>query len=224
MSELDMLICFPYAGGGVCSFELIKKHVSNRMKVISLSYSINAQSESEQSITSFNALLGNLKKQLNEFEGKITLFGHSMGAIVAYELALLCADQLNIQKLVVSACKPPELLVNSKIFSSNNDRLFEKIVCLGGLPQVISSNPIRLKNMKYKLLHDLQMISNYKRNNYPRINCAIHALSASDDFLASENDMKLWKNYTNKEFRETTFDGDHFYFRNKSKEVAKFIS
>ncbi|PHM64144.1 putative thioesterase TesA [Xenorhabdus stockiae] len=122
----------------------------------------------------------------------------------------------------MSAYKPPELLVKSTIFNSK-DNIFEKITCLGGLPQIVSNDPVRLKKVRNKIIRDLGVLIHYARMSYPKVNCEIYALSAKDDLLASENEMKLWCNYTNKGFRKILFDGDHFYFRDKSKEVAKLI-
>ncbi|MBD2801582.1 thioesterase [Xenorhabdus sp. M] len=224
ISEQNVLVCFPYAGGNKISFDIVKKHLSKGVRIIPMSYS---SSElllvSKNSSTFFKALLENLEIQLKELEGKIIFFGHSIGAIIAYELAILCGNRLNIHKLVVSACKPPELLVKSTIFSSG-DNAFENIARLGGLPTVVLNNSTRLKKEKYKIISDLRILIHYERVIYPRVNCEIHALSAKKYFLAYEDDMKLWINYTNKKFRENTFDGDHFYFREKSKEVAKIIS
>ncbi|CDH01951.1 thioesterase II family protein [Xenorhabdus bovienii] len=222
MNEQNILVCFPYAGGSASSFDIFKKHLSKRVRIISMSYLASEFSVSKNSTTFFRVLLENLKNQLKGLEGKIIFFGHSIGAIIAYELAIMGCNYLNIQRLVVSACKPPELLIKSTIFNSE-DNAFEKIAYLGGLPQIISSNPIRLKKVKHKVIRDLRILVHYARMIYPKVNCEIHALSARDDFLASENEMKLWSNYTNKGFRKSTFDGDHFYFRDKSKEVAKLL-
>ncbi|WP_237388382.1 thioesterase II family protein [Xenorhabdus sp. Sc-CR9] len=204
MSKQNVLVCFPYAGGNKSSFDIVKKHLSKGVRIIPMNYS----SSELKLYHFFKALLENLEIQLKELEGKITFFGHSIGAIIAYELAILCGNRLNIHKLVVSACKPPELLVKSTIFSSG-DNAFENIVRLGGLPTVVLNNPTRLKKEKYKIINDLRILSHYERVIYPRVNCEIHALSAKKDFLASEDDMKLWINYTNKKFRENTFATNH---------------
>jgi surfactin synthase thioesterase subunit len=227
MNEHNVLVCFPFAGGNNNSFDVIKENLTKEVKVISVSYSNNESLYPlECSDFSFSKLLKNLKKQLLDIktEGEITFFGHSMGAIVAYELAILCANQLNVHKLVVSACKPPELLIKSTLFNSKsvNDAI-EIIANLGGLSKVDSSSPNILKQAKFKLIKDLQILSHYTRSIYPKINCEIHALSARDDSLVSKTDMKYWSNYTNKKFRENTFDGDHFYFRENPQEVAKVI-
>ncbi|WP_152669833.1 MULTISPECIES: thioesterase II family protein [Xenorhabdus] len=214
MNEQNALVFFPYAGGSASSFEILKKHLSEEVRIISMSYSVSEFSVSKNSTDFFSVLLENLKNQLKAFEGKLTFFGHSIGAIIAYELAILGCNHLNIQRLIVSACKPPELLVNSKIFNSE-DNAFEKITLLGGLPQMVSSDPIRLKKVKHKVTRDLRVLIYYARMTYPKVNCETHALSARDDFLASENEMKIWSNYTNKGFRKSTFDGNHFYFRDK---------
>lgn len=225
MSKENVIVCFPYAGGGKSSFDILKKHFTYDARVLSLTYSGKKNDiELAKSPYCFNRMLEGLKSQLNSIEAPITFFGHSMGAIVAYEMAVILSNQLNIKKLVVSACKPPELLVNSKIFSTGADNGFNNIVELGGIPQVIAESPSRLKEAKSKLANDLKLLGNYKRDDYPKINCAIHALAATDDSLASDKEMLNWKNYTLNEFKTTTFKGDHFYFRNKSKEVACFIS
>ncbi|MFT2791324.1 thioesterase II family protein [Serratia sp. T13T92] len=225
MSNKNVIICFPYAGGGKSSFDILKKHLSCGAKVLSLTYSgRESESDSAKSASCFNRMLEELKSQLSHIDAPITFFGHSMGAIVAYELTVILSNQLNIRKLVVSACKPPKLFVNSRVFSEHSDDGFRKIVDLGGIPQIIAGNPTRLKEAKSRLANDLRLLANYKRQNYPKIHCAIHALAATDDSLASENEMLSWKNYTLNEFKSTTFKGDHFYFRNKSKEVAHLIS
>ncbi|MBD2812221.1 hypothetical protein ID853_15340 [Xenorhabdus sp. Vera] len=72
MSEQNVLVCFPYAGGNKSSFDIVKKPLSKGVTIISMSYS---SSElllvSKNSTTFFKALLENLKIQFKELEGKI---------------------------------------------------------------------------------------------------------------------------------------------------------
>ncbi|WP_187776103.1 thioesterase II family protein [Salinicola corii] len=225
MSSENVIVCFPYAGGGKTSFEILNKHLPHSVRMFSLTYSgRDSKSDPEKTTSHFNRTLEELKSQLSNIDEPITFFGHSMGAIIGYELALMLSNQLNIRKLVVSACKPPELIVSLRIFSADSDNGFRKVVDLGGIPQVIARNPARLKEAKSKLANDLRLLSNYRRGSYPKVRCAIHALVATDDSLASEKEMLKWEDYTLNEFKLTTLKGGHFYFRDNSKEVARFIS
>ncbi|WP_340614507.1 thioesterase domain-containing protein [Xenorhabdus thailandensis] len=106
MNERNILVFFPYAGGSASSFDILKKHLSEEVRIISMSYSVSEFSVSKNFTDFFSVLLENLKNQLKEFEGKLIFFGHSIGAIIAYELAVLGCNYINIQKLIVSACKP----------------------------------------------------------------------------------------------------------------------
>ncbi|PHM64143.1 hypothetical protein Xsto_03251 [Xenorhabdus stockiae] len=62
MSEQDILVFFPYAGGSSSSFDILKKHLSEEVEIISMNYSVSDSSLSRKPMTFFCVLLEYLKK------------------------------------------------------------------------------------------------------------------------------------------------------------------
>ncbi|MCT6795040.1 hypothetical protein KJY74_24720 [Klebsiella pneumoniae subsp. pneumoniae] len=222
----DVLVCFPYAGGNHHSYDLLKRHMPPNVTVITLTYA-NCSPEltcrKHGKNNAFKSLLDHLNNSLSTLRGNITLFGHSMGALVAYEFALQCSEKINVGKLIVSGCLPPDLLVEKIISNGESDKILDNIIQRGGIPESIKNDPKRMCVIKSKLMHDVEILSSYRRSCYPKLNFSIHALSGNSDQLAPANEMRYWEDHTHCDFKINIFDGGHFYYRNNLKTIASLM-
>lgn len=224
MSNIDVLVFFPYAGGGKNAYDLIIKHCQGDIQTISLSAHSAPFPSGIDEIKNFSLLAENFKKQLLSLKGRIAFFGHSMGAILAYEVALRCSFKINLVKFIVSACITPDNISQSGIFSGQGEEILNRVVSLGGVPRLITSEPLRFHSVKNRLSQDLTLLARYRRESYPKLDCAIDACSAREDRLAPQHEMHNWKNFTTNVFSLNNFEGDHFYFRQSGRELASLIN
>ena len=141
------LICFHHVGGNGNSFRFLVEYAKlNGIKLYLASLPGRNGRNSSSLITNVNEIVrgfaDNIKELAEELKASpyTVVFGHSLGAIVAFELACLSDLGVSFPKLILSAAKSPEELsiINQKLNSAtylyrkDDAFLMEYIVSIGG--------------------------------------------------------------------------------------------
>jgi medium-chain acyl-[acyl-carrier-protein] hydrolase len=142
-------------------------------------------------------------------------FGHSVGALIAYEAArrLRAPDGQGALHLFVSsrnapslpAADPPPARVRS------DDDLLVIFNRFGGTPAAVLQRPELLAALLPILRADLTLADGYVFEPGDRIACPVTAFGGADDRTYS-NALDSWSNVTREKFRTCIFPGRHFYF------------
>lgn len=142
------------------------------------------------------------------------LFGHSMGALIAFETA---------RRLEASGEPPLQLLVAGRRAPSCPDR-FAKIAHLrsaefvdavqrryGGIPEAILADPELLGLLIRPLQADLAMLDAYRHDAAPRLSCPITCYAGRDDAQTTDEEIASWGSETTGPFATHWFSGGHFF-------------
>ena len=117
------LITFPCAGGNANNFNKIIKNLD--CKIYSMEYSGHWTRYEERMYASMEDCIESLYSEIEEIVTEtddIFLLGHSMGPIVAYEIAVRLLDHgFSVKALFLLACMPPDEIDYQKITFENND-------------------------------------------------------------------------------------------------------
>lgn len=70
---------------------------------------------------------------------------------------------------------------------------------------------------------NFEMDEVYYTQNAVCLNCPILAIGGSLDAEADEEDISLWREYTNNRFEYKIFEGGHFFIKQSEKEVMHFV-
>lgn len=143
------------------------------------------------------------------------LFGHSMGALLAFEVArwLHAAGGPLPAHLVVSACQAPHLPRWRPARHTLDDvELRRWLDECGGLPPEVGADPQLLDLLLPTLRADLRACETHRYRPGPPVPCPITALAGVDDPLVSPADMAAWREHTTAEFALRTLPGGHFYY------------
>jgi medium-chain acyl-[acyl-carrier-protein] hydrolase len=150
-------------------------------------------------------------------------FGHSVGALVAYEAArrLRAPDGQGALHLFVSsrsapslpAADPPAARVRS------DDDLLVILNRFGGTPAAVLQRPELLAALLPVLRADLTLADGYVFEPRDRIACPVTAFGGADDRTYS-NALDSWSNVTREKFRTCIFPGGHFYFSSAADALA----
>lgn len=150
------------------------------------------------------------------------LFGHSMGAILAFEAArqLRRISSALPAVLIVSGRCAPQLRPNIPLISHLDDaRLVHRAAELfGGIPQEVLENQELIELMARVLKADMTLIEQYNYAAEPPLECPIVAYGGDRDPWASESEVEAWREQTQRAFMRELFPGGHFYLREEGNE------
>lgn len=219
------LYIFPHAGGSA-DFYVPFARAFSAVKCVAVQYPGKRAGKDLSQYVGINDLADRLSKMLKPDDspgGQIAFFGHSMGSLLAFELAQRFERAGNpIAALVVSASPAPGLLRRVAPVQGSDHQL------LALVSQVTGVNPEFLNNEQFAAtilptLRGLKAVAAYESPPEAKVSCPIHALMADDDELGTADLMTPWCERTTSEFDLTVFPGDHFYINSNLPQLAQWV-
>ncbi|MER8072287.1 amino acid adenylation domain-containing protein [Streptomyces sp. NPDC094034] len=208
------LICFPHAGGSASFFRDWGRHLSD-IEVHAVCYPGRGERIEEPPATDLRALATQIAEAVASLGGaEIALFGHSMGAVVAFEAA---------RALEAGGIRPTHLFASGSRetpggFTGSDaadewadgpaDNVVNRLVDLGGTDPELAADPAFQELVLPYVEADSQMFHNYILRPDPILHCPVTALVGDCDPHA---DIRPWSELTEGQFREEPVSGDHFY-------------
>ncbi len=146
----------------------------------------------------------------------VALFGHSMGAWLALEVAS-CLEAIGKAPicLVVSGRQAPSVGGTAPPLHHLDDETFvrELQARYNAIPQEVLKHAELMELLLPALRADLEAIETYVHEPGPKVTCPVLAAVGSSDPVVGAEQLAPWADETTGLFEMTTFPGEHFYFR-----------
>lgn len=158
---------------------------------------------------------------------RFALFGHSMGAHVAYEVARRAAKASwpSPLLLAVSGARPPGAPEAMRLHDLPDDKLLAAVAWLGGIPSQVLADRDMVRAVLPVLRADLALFSAHvERAVAEPLPCPITAFGGSGDVLAHPSWIESWNRLTSAGFRSRILPGDHFFVHPHRSEVMAAIA
>jgi surfactin synthase thioesterase subunit len=219
------LYIFPHAGGSAEYYVPFAKAFASDIKRIAVRYPGRGGNHDLGSFTSITDLADKVCQMIKppqSAEEKVAFFGHSMGALLAFEVARRFeADGSPIAALFVSAAAAPGRVGYEHIPESDQG-------LLAAVSEMTGVNPEFLENEEFAssilpTLRGLKAISKYDCPPEERLSCPISAFLGDDDEVASYDKVSGWSERTTSDFSIRVFAGHHFYLSDHIAELAKEV-
>lgn len=227
LTQAQTLYIFPHAGGDVSFYVPFARAFAKgaaELKRIAVQYPGQAGGGDVSPITSIPALaddIYSLLKQGVEPDRGVALFGHSMGAGVAFELAQRFeADGTPVTALFVSASSAPGR-TNLELFGQTDQDLVATLAKLTGASPEFLDEGFLATIMP--TLRGYRAILDYDSPAEAKVSCPIYAYAGSADPFVEYDTVLAWADRTTGEFAARVFPGDHFYLAANTREVAEDI-
>jgi medium-chain acyl-[acyl-carrier-protein] hydrolase len=154
------------------------------------------------------------------------LFGHSMGAMIAFEVArrLRRAGAPQPVHLFASACRAPQLNdFRSRTFDMPHGELIQALRRLNGTPQEILESDELMEFFVPLIRADLQLTQTYVCPPEPPLSCPISAFGGLQDPEETPERLAAWHEQTDADFELLMFEGDHFFLHTQSSLLLESI-
>jgi medium-chain acyl-[acyl-carrier-protein] hydrolase len=218
------LFCFPYAGGGANIYRTWVARAPTSIDVLPIQLPGRFTRLGEAAHTDLNTLVTRLADELaGEFTHSFALFGHSMGALIAFELTrtLVRRGARLPRRLFVSARKAPHVPDPRRILHDLPEAEFLKeLTRLQGTPPEVLAHP-ELRALALPLLRaDFQLCETYQYVPSAPLGVPITSFAGVRDEDCPPDQVAAWRELTESDFQPHTCDGDHFFIH----QVGDFVS
>lgn len=218
------LYCLPCAGASATMYLRWKKMLPKPINVELIEPAGRGSRISDNFIDSFDAQVDDLFTRFflnnTRIEEDYILFGHSMGALLAYGLVHKISDEnMNLPKaIIVSASAAPSARDNEKFERLDDDSLTQELKSYEGTPQALFEYPELLDMTLQCLRADYKTCRSFDYIKKEALSIPIYVFRGRDDEIELK-DMQAWQRETLCPITINTFDGGHFYIRPDKSEL-----
>lgn len=222
------LFCFPYAGGGASIFRGWSELLPATVEVIPVQLPGRENRLREPAFTQIPLLVQTLAQLLIPYLDKpFALWGHSMGALVSFELArqLRRENQPGPVHLFLSGYKAPQVEeTKSPIHDLPEAEFIEEIRLLNGTPEAVFQNGELMQLMLPILRADFTAVETYKYTHETPLDCSMSVYGGLQDDTINQRELMLWSKQTSQAFMLHMFPGDHFFLHNSKTSLLRTVS
>lgn len=220
------LFCFAHAGGGPAFFRSWRQRLAPDIDVRPVLLPGRESRRREPPYRRMEQLLEPLCAALEpHLDRPYVLFGHSLGAAVAFETARRLSRHAAAGPagLLVSGRRAPGL-AHRRHFAGLSDADFIKaMAALGGTPVEVLDHPELLRLLLPTLRADFELNETYRPPPGPRLACPMGAYMGTADPEVGPAELLPWHQETSGEFTMRVFSGDHFYLQGGRPDVLSAV-
>ncbi|MGB7923136.1 MAG: thioesterase II family protein [Pyrinomonadaceae bacterium] len=209
------LFCFPYAGGGAVIYRNWQERLPSSIDVCPVQLPGRGNRLYEPAFTDIRPLVKAAAEGLIPYMDKpFAFFGHSMGALIAFELARLLRKEYGLSplQLFVSGRSAPQLPVTeSPLHNLPEAEFIEALRRLNGTPHEVFEHEELMQFMLPLLRGDFTVCETYAYRDDAPLECPITAFGGVEDKEVPRERLESWVMQTKSSFMLRMFPGDHFF-------------
>ena len=222
--DAHSIIFCPHAGGSPNQYRIFRPYFSSifNLSAVLLPGRNGWNAKFSTSLCSIADELANVIAKNHKMP--ISLFGHSMGALLAYETAKRLGD--NINHLFVSGHVAPHIRLPDLDRSKFSDAdLKKELLRLSGTKSEIIENVELMNLLLPGIRHDFMLCDTYQfhPNQDKILPCPITAFGGIDDVRMHYNDIGSWSEYSSLNFESYRYPGGHFFIFDHVFSIAQKI-
>ncbi|MEU0991964.1 alpha/beta fold hydrolase [Streptomyces sp. NPDC005953] len=229
--ETDVLplVCLPFAGSGAGFYRAWAQSPTPGVAILPVQLPgreeqfIDAPfTDAAEAATRLAPLVVDLTAGVASF----ALFGHSLGAVLSYELAheLARLGHPGLTHVYVSGSPGPWSGRDARATGLSDDEFLERVQEFAGYRHQAFDNP-DLRDLLLPVLRaDVAMHENYKPATDEPLRVPVTALRGVDDALVSAEHARQWRTATSAEFRYVELPGGHMYLADSPAELLRTIA
>jgi surfactin synthase thioesterase subunit len=222
------LLLFPHAGAGASAYREFSKALSKKFKVIVFQYPGRQDRAAEPLLDSLPEIaagaFGEFSTSDHHRAVPIVTFGHSMGAIVAFEFVRIAEAQgIDVRQLNVAATVAPYRAAATPSHPTDDEQLLNHLFALEGTDADVLADREVMKLALPVVKADFKAFDAYSCAEDIKVAAPIHAMGGDQDPYITLGDLYGWGKHTGS-IKVTMFDGGHFFVNQHIEAIAALLA
>lgn len=227
-----LVVGFHHAGGSAAMFHPLRRQLGEDIRMVAVNLPGREARMREPRQVDANECIEQLDVELGQLLSEPhILFGHSMGALLAYALAKrrIAAGSQPPDALIVAAYRAPHLAASSSpllplLRPDIDDRtLARALVSYGGLPTEVLGRPDWMRLLMPIVRDDLLICASYLHTDTKPLPTNLVILGATNDPLVPDHELAQWNSHAQWSNGPHCFSGGHFFLRNPTPALIETI-
>jgi surfactin synthase thioesterase subunit len=221
------LFCLPYAGGAAHIFRNWHVGLPGEVEVHLVHLPGRAMRMMEPPFTRIADLVDDLAPAVQSKLNKpYAVFGHSMGALIGFELVHVLRKQTGLEAahLFASGCSAPHIPDPNPIHMLPDGEFIDALRALNGIPQEILQHEELFELILPTLRADMLMTEKYEPLVRDPLRCPITVFGGLEDPIIYREHLEQWQQHTSGEFLLQIFPGDHFFCHTEEARLLTAVS
>ncbi|MGI8331419.1 thioesterase II family protein [Actinomadura scrupuli] len=220
------LLCFPHAGGSASFYFPVSAQLSPAVGVGAVQYPGRQDRRAEGNIDNIPDLADAIFHAVRRLDERpLAFFGHSMGAVLAYEVALRLEQDgaAPLVRLVVSGRRAPSRHRTTLVHQQDDQGIIAELRRLSGTQSDLLGDPETVEMILPAIRNDYRAIETYRPVPGRSLSCPVVAYVGDQDPQVTIDEAKSWADHTTGPFDLRVFPGGHFYLIDRSKEIIQTL-
>lgn len=212
------LYCLPFAGGGVASYAQWWRVLPDNVEVVGVQLPGRERRVDEAPLTSITAMADAVLHAMRRSEPDLpyAIFGHSMGALVAFELTLRIEADGTMRPpdhLFLSGRRAPGSVEPVPDMFDLDDSTFLDALQqrFGAVTDEVRSHVELLDQLVPILRTDVLAVESYRAPGGRVVHCAVDVCGGADDLHPTPGELQGWQLWVSQPMGVRSFPGGHFY-------------
>ncbi|WP_030793064.1 thioesterase II family protein [Streptomyces sp. NRRL S-920] len=221
------LVCLPHAGGSASFYFPMTRTVAPDTDVLAVQYPGRQDRRSEPCLTDLGQLADEVASALEPWLDLPTvLFGHSMGATLAFEVArrLERNPEFTPRRIIASGRRAPSTHRDESVHKRDDDGIIAEMRLLSGTDPRILADEEFLRMAMPAIRGDYTAIETYRVEPGAKVRAPITVLTGDTDVRTSAEEAAAWRQHTTGDFELHTFAGGHFFLADHLERVGGIVS
>ncbi|GGL11865.1 thioesterase [Sphaerisporangium melleum] len=219
------LFCFPHAGGSAAFYRAWHHDLPAAVEVRAVQYPGRGDRRADPPVRDARRLAAAVADAMAPLlDRPVALFGHSLGALVAYEVAReLEARGRGVLHLFASGRHAPHERRHGDAHTWSDDALAAELVRLGGVEPEFMADPVMRELTLPVVRHDYRIDATYHHLSDGVLACPVTVLLGDADPEVTPEQAARWAELTRGQCAVRVLRGDHFYLVPRRSDVAAYL-
>lgn len=215
------LLCFPYAGAGANVFNGWSRWMPSGVELVAATYPGRESRAGEPALHCLAEVVEDLGRAIKDYlDLPYVFFGHSMGALVAYELARRLGEHRLPEHVFVSGARAPHCPRAEELHALPPPDFLRSLIRLGGFPPEALAEPELIAYALPILRADFTACETHIPDLGTCVRFPLTAMGGIDDPRVDAGHVEAWRAVSSVGFASRMYSGGHFFLRDHGMDVA----